>query len=161
MPRKPKSIAVRFWAKVRKGIKCWEWQGALVCGYGQLHGGVGKPRYRAHRLSWALHFGPIPDGLHVLHKCDNTRCVRPDHLFLGTPLDNARDRESKNRGNPVAAGIGEHNPNAKLTGADVLAIRVRLQAGESGRAIADAYQITPTTVSNIKTGKRWGSLTEA
>lgn len=95
-------LAVRFWAKVEKTPTCWEWRGATVTGYGHISmGGVlGKIRL-AHRISWEMHNGPIPDGLHVCHRCDNPKCVRPDHLFLGTDLDNAQDRDAKGRSRPA------------------------------------------------------------
>lgn len=93
-PRKP--AADRFWAKVAKGDDCWLWTGA-VAGYpGNDYGAFNKGK--AHRFSWELHRGPIPAGLFVLHKCDVTRCVRPDHLFLGTQKDNMQDMVAKGRG---------------------------------------------------------------
>ena len=87
----------RFWRKVDKSGECWLWQGATYCRmhYGCL--GIGGRTTRAHRFSWELHNGPIPDGLCVLHRCDVPRCVNPDHLFLGTKLDNMKDRTAKGR----------------------------------------------------------------
>ena len=80
--------------KIEEG-KCWDWQGAICVGYGTIGN---KYKYRgAHRYSWELSNGPIPKGLCVLHKCDNRRCVNPDHLFLGTKGDNNRDRVKKGR----------------------------------------------------------------
>lgn len=91
---------VRFWSFVdRSGPGCWEWQGARLRGYGIALKGAGRPGRsgRAHRVAWALTFGAVPVGMQVCHHCDNPPCVRPDHLFLGTAADNARDRESKGR----------------------------------------------------------------
>lgn len=93
------SIVERFWERVGKSDGCWEWTGYRApAGYGQLGRG---PRNEglalAHRLSWEFHYGPIPDGLLVCHRCDNPPCVRPDHLFLGTFVDNAQDMVSKGR----------------------------------------------------------------
>ena len=86
----------RFWMQVHKSSGCWVWVGNRIPqGYGTI--GVGGKPVRAHRYSWELHNGPIPDGLFVLHRCDNPPCVRPDHLFLGTALDNSRDCVDKGR----------------------------------------------------------------
>lgn len=85
----------RFWKYVNKTEGCWFWTGGLTKGYGQTN--VPKHTY-AHRFSWQIHKGPIPAGQCVLHHCDTPRCVRPDHLFLGTDGDNTRDRIKKGRG---------------------------------------------------------------
>lgn len=100
------ALAERFWPKVRKTDTCWEW---IRCkspkGYGWFRfnlkrrsvGKKTKTTIRAHRLSWLLNCGDIPEGLFVLHRCDNPACVRPDHLFLGTIKDNYDDAVSKGR----------------------------------------------------------------
>jgi hypothetical protein len=94
----PSDVLKRFWAKVLKqpGDGCWEWIGAKhTGGYGQLRvSGVLKT---THRLSWEIHKGEVPAGLWVLHKCDNRACVRPEHLFVGTGLQNVRDTVAKGR----------------------------------------------------------------
>jgi hypothetical protein len=90
-------VSERFWPKVRKTGGCWEWSAATrLCGYGVLN--VLGRTVDAHRISWELHYGPIPRGMVVCHRCDNPPCVRPDHLFLGTKRDNTHDMLRKGRG---------------------------------------------------------------
>ncbi len=92
------AIEIRFWDKVVKSDECWEWQGAHdPRGYGFIGAPGGGKNLLAHRVSWELHNGAIPQGRYVLHRCDNPRCVRPDHLFLGTHADNMADRQAKGR----------------------------------------------------------------
>ena len=90
------SVADRFWAKVAKGDGCWEWQGAMANRYGAFK--LAGRQIGAHRL--ALQLGgeeDIPSGMVVCHRCDNPRCVRPDHLFVGTRSDNSQDMSRKGR----------------------------------------------------------------
>ena len=90
----------RFWKKVRRPARqgeCWLWLGASVPkGYGRIRvGGRSEGAVYAHRVSWEISFGKIPKDMYVLHRCDNPKCVNPAHLFLGTALDNAQDRDVK------------------------------------------------------------------
>ena len=93
------TLEERFWDKVAIAADdegCWEWTaGTNRAGYGQIRDG--EYSRRAHRLSWELKFGPIPDGLNVLHRCDTPPCIRPGHLFLGTQTENMRDMYKKGR----------------------------------------------------------------
>lgn len=105
LPPMATSIEDRFWPKVRQGEGCWEWQASRTSeGYGQISSN-GRP-VGAHRISWEVHFGEIPDGKCVLHRCDNRSCVRPDHLFLGDRAENNRDTHAKGRWSYNAPGRG-------------------------------------------------------
>ena len=92
-------IEERFFKKVEKTDSCWIWKGRThKQGYGMFSAKPAHKNWVSHRASWEIHYGTIPNGLCVLHKCDVRSCVRPDHLFLGTYKDNAVDMYSKGRG---------------------------------------------------------------
>ena len=92
------SVEIRFWKYVNKTDHCWLWIGGLRNGYGIINEGgkFGNAKY-AHRISWQIHNGVIPDGMDILHRCDNPPCVNPKHLFVGTHQDNMRDAKIKGR----------------------------------------------------------------
>lgn len=125
-----------FWKRVRKGDGCWEWTGTKKPGgYGNAYWG-GKME-GAHRVSYKIHHGPIPDGLEVCHNCpegDNPACVRPDHLFAGTRLQNMQDAAKKGR------------TTRKLSMSQITELRARRSAGETARALATAFGINQSTV---------------
>lgn len=152
MVRPTESIRDRFYRGfVIVPAGCWEWSSQRSSkGYGQIR--ISKKRQvRAHRLSYELHKGPIPDGLFVLHRCDNPPCVNPEHLWLGTAKDNLHDAIKKGRWKmPFCEGA----PNSKLTEAAVSHIKKReLTAVEYGAL----YGVTKTTVQNIWLGRTWVS----
>jgi HNH endonuclease len=159
--RKYRPIEDRFWPKVNKPDDngCWLWCASLSHnGYGKI-GGTGhrcSPKY-AHRVSWELHFGPIPDAMLVLHKCDVPRCVNPSHLFLGTDADNMADKLAKGRGNNQQ---GQIHWRAKLTDADVVSIRRRRSSGEKCEALGREYGISNQAISAIARHQRWAHLKE-
>lgn len=142
-----------FWARVNKSSDCWEWQGSLnTYGYGQVR--LNQKQKLVHRVSWEWANGTtIPKGLWCLHRCDNRRCVRPDHLFIGTVQDNVDDMVLKGRGPK-----GSRNGLSKLTDQQVIEMRQRHQSGESFSAIARDYSITPENVSFICKRLTWRHL---
>lgn len=146
--------ASAFWSKVARSDSCWTWSGHRDRqGYGELHH---RGMYlRAHRVAWQLMNGPIPDGLHVLHHCDNPPCVNPAHLFLGTNADNVADKTAKGRGR---GGRGEAHRNAKLTADQVREIRELAASGLTQREIAARYGVRHTAIGKILRGERWGHL---
>jgi hypothetical protein len=133
----------------------------LPTGYGRL-----RVHYRyvyAHRLSYALTFGPIPDGMFICHRCDNPPCVRPDHLFLGTPSENSVDRERKERGGAskiVAArrARGERHGIAKLDADKVRTVRALRAQGISQAAIASRLGVGSTAIQNVLNGSTWSHV---
>ncbi len=151
--------ASRFNAKVSVGPGCWEWQGFrhAATGYGRWHPTKRGPSYGTHRVAWELAYGPIPDGLLVCHHCDNRACVRPEHLFLGTHLDNNRDAQRKGRLRNVSVP-GSGNVQAKLTEAVVLESRRRCAVGEPIRALAREYSVSRNTLRRAIRGEKWAHV---
>src|SRR5215467_11529104 len=134
--------------RLREDGACLVWTGALDHkGYGRLI--FNGQWWAIHRLVWTWNYGPIPDGLFVLHSCDNPACARPDHLFLGTHQDNMDDMMKKGRSSDQR---GARNANAKLTPKQVVEIR---SAKGSQESIARRYGITQSMVSKIKLRRNW------
>ncbi len=149
MSGKPVEMSRRFWPKVRKGDGCWEWTASKhPDGYGQF--GVGHGRAWAHRVAWELCVGPIPAGMVVMHTCDNPGCVRPDHLRIGTQLDNIADMVAKGR-----SCVGARNGQSRLTAPDVKRIRELVAGGQSQASVARAYSVSAAAVYLIVHGKNW------
>lgn len=116
---KKKPALERFEAKLRITPGCWLWTGSLATGgYGAFF--FNGRLQRAHRVSYQLYVGPIPDGLYILHSCDVPACVNPDHLRPGTAFDNAKDVDARGR---KGASRGPDNKNAKFTADQIRAIR--------------------------------------
>ena len=126
---------------------CWVWTGCARNPKGYACIIVGGKRDLAHRASYREHVGPIPDGLCVLHKCDNHKCINPDHLFLGTRGDNNRDRTRKGRS---ARGVTQHL--SKLTTEAVNSIRCSV---EPLKVLAARFGVTMTSISYARRGKTW------
>ncbi len=122
------------YSKVNLVSGCIEWTGYKTFGYGKIR--VGKNKIRAHRAAYLVYKGKIPKGMLVCHKCDNPSCVNPDHLFLGTALDNAKDRDSKGR-----------NGTIKLTDIDVK--NIRLDPRKTS-ILAKEYGVSPVHICRIR-----------
>jgi hypothetical protein len=155
-----KTAEERFWAKVDKSgplilkTRCWVWT-AYKCnrGYGQFknHGKMEK----AHRCAYAFKNGTLFQELCVCHKCDNPSCVNPEHLFLGTKLDNKLDCIRKGRLSPTR---GESHPNVKLTVREVLDIRSRPSYFGINTHLAKEFGVKKSAISKIRTGRTWKNL---
>lgn len=143
---------------------CWEWDGCCPTnpGYGQFR--FGKVLMRAHRASWIIHNGPIPNSMFVCHTCDNKRCSNPEHLFLGTCKDNNLDAIQKSL-HPTMGKSGSNNHMSKLSEEQVKEIRFELgkrrgltkkeiiKFGLSQKKLAENFNVSQATISMINTGK--------
>jgi hypothetical protein len=150
------SFEMRFWSKVKKTDTCWLWTASTVKGkgYGQIGALSDGTMVKAHRASYFLACGEIPEGLLVCHKCDNPPCVNPEHLFLGTTADNHADRDQKNR-----QAKGAKSGKAKLQPQQVLAIRELVVLGELKEGeIAKMFNISPSNVYMIASRRTWRHL---
>ena len=128
---------------------CWEWIGnKMKSGHGRI--GYRDKVYLTHRLSYEIHIGYIPDNMNVCHRCDNPPCINPEHLFLGTQLDNIQDCVSKKRNYIIPPMGGEKNPLAKLTNNEADEIRKRLKNGEKGIDLAKEFKVSASIISKIR-----------
>lgn len=151
----------RFWSKVktRGDDDCWVWTASTFGKKPYLYGSfkLDGHRQKAHRVSWILSRGKIPRGLNVLHKCDNPLCVNPNHLFLGTFLDNTIDMIRKGRRAPLPKG--EESPMAVLSEAGVRSIKDDYSSGNcSQQELALLYGVSQSHISRIVRGVRWSHV---
>lgn len=151
-----KTLQQRFHEKVIPVTEsgCWIWIGATCSGgYGQMK--IARKKKLAHRMSWIVNRGDIPDGLDVLHRCDVTCCVNPDHLFLGNDSDNQRDSFSKgrayfNRRNILRDRIPHFS---KLTPDQVISIREK--HGVTLKVLANEFGVSQSQISSIRSRRYW------
>lgn len=146
-----RSLIARFWGFVNKsdGDGCWLWTGSMTRGYGQfslprLNSG-GASKVYAHRYSWALTNGNIPDNLSVLHRCDTPACVRPDHLFLGTQGENLMDAERKGR-------LVRGQALIKVSDAGLADIKANYHPRHNGKQLAEKYGISLVHLCRLVNG---------
>jgi len=139
---------------------CWIWTGGHKGNWrGKKDYGIasdikiGGSRYQtAHRLSWLIHYGEVPANLMVCHTCDNPRCCNPDHLFLGTQLENMKDMVSKGRHKYV---VGGKSHLSRLNENDVFVIKQSLRGGISPSELAKRFGVSESTIKHIKSGRSW------
>lgn len=144
-PQYTTNDVTRFWSKVNTSGDCWLWTASKdQDGYGHFR--TKDQRFRAHRFSYILAHGSIPNGMIVCHHCDTPACVNPNHLFIGTYADNAADRDSKKRNSMHLA---------KLSPNQVRVIRARFTAGETQTSIALDFHVRQTTISRIIHRETW------
>ena len=144
------------WGSCAAGDTCWHWIGARTGAIsGERYGSfqLGSKIVKAHRASWIIHNGEIPNGLCVLHTCDRPGCVNPDHLFLGSHQDNMKDMTKKGRRMSLP---GESNPNSKLTKEQAAEIR-KLYSGKYGElsSLGRRFGVTHQMIRDIVIGNSW------
>lgn len=152
-PYRRTPISERYWRYVVVREGCWDWSGGRIGrGYGALQGEDRRVK-TAHRVSWEIHRGPIPDGMNVLHRCDNPPCSNPDHLFLGSQRENVIDMVQKGR-HGVPRGIA--SPAARVTDDIVRDMRRRYSPGRvTFRHLAEEYGVSISCVQEIVHRRRW------
>jgi len=150
-------IRTRFIEKIHRPDNvrdCWEWSAAKNCGGYGVFWRNGRMEL-AHRVSWEIHIGPIPDGMCACHNCDNPCCVNPNHLFLGTKADNNSDKDAKGRRRDA---VGDNNGQSKLKNPEAIDI---YNSRESTALLSEKYGISEVSVRNIRSGRLWSRITEA
>lgn len=152
---KPKPLKELFMLHfdIKNDDECWEWKSSLIgSGYGQFQCRINGIVHRyAHRVSWVLYKGDIPDGMKILHKCDNRKCVNPNHLFIGTQKDNVADMDQKGR-RVVVAHFGENHKRAILNIDAILDIK---NSNLKNTELAAKYGVRPSAISKVRCGRTW------
>ena len=147
---------IRFWRYVDKTGGCWIFRQYGEVNYGRFKpGGRGVKTVLAHRYSYEIHHGPIPDGMVVMHSCDNRACVNPEHLSLGTYKENTAQMTERGR-HPRPGRKGEASPQAKL---DEAAVRHIRSSSESHAALSRQFGCRPETIRSIRIGRTWSHVT--
>lgn len=140
---------------------CWSWKGPIAkFGYAVMSCRKEIGPCRGHKASWIIHKGPIPEGMHVCHKCDNPICTNPDHLWIGTYKQNNDDKIAKGRANFVNPPVkkGSDNGSSKLNEDQVKEIKVLISQGHSCYGISKKYDVSNTTIKRIRNGENWSHV---
>lgn len=144
-----------LWRNVEKTDACWLWRGKCVSKKGYATITMHRVSCLIHRLSYALAFGEVPDDLSVLHRCDTPLCVNPDHLFLGTQLDNLRDCKQKGRLKLPPRQRGAESPRARLTEIQAKNICALHAAGYSTPQLGRMFGVSTSCVGHMVSGRTW------
>lgn len=169
-------LTEKFYKNFRPGApgECWNWIGAKQNGreYGRLaYGAHDGPNFyfeAAHRFSYRHFFGAIPDGMCVCHRCDNPKCVNPEHLFLGTHAENQADKAAKGRtarGEKHSDAVkavtprGSNNQSSVLRESDIPIILKMKASGNLNREIAERFGVSKSTITAIFGGRNWTHIT--
>lgn len=157
-PKAQMPLEERFWRFVEKlgPDDCWPWKGnRLKFGYGRIgEGGSGGKSLSAHRVSFEMHYGHIPDGKCVMHSCDNPECVNPSHLTLGTSQENTADRVRKSR-SAINVVQGTENGKSVLTPDLVRYIR---RSSKSASAVGKEIGVSKSCVIGVRIGRTWSHV---
>jgi hypothetical protein len=173
-----KSTEARFWDKVQRGSECWLWTARVDrCGYGAFSLSR-RTIVRAHRFSWELERGPVPARACLLHRCEQRRCVNPDHLYIGSAHEQIRQPRSRRpRLTPLGLGgrrkrhwtqrtpakvrRGARSNLSKLCADEVREIRARWQEGAPVAELALQFDVVPETIVNIVRFRTWRDVGQA
>lgn len=150
------SLEFRFWKHVQKreDDECWEWEADTSrAGYGSLWNSESNKNISAHRFSYELHNGSIEAGRHVLHTCDNKRCVNPKHLRLGSCKQNVKEAFERGLRKPIPSLSGENNPKSKLTLEQVRFIKQHPELRHT--ELAKMFGLSPNCIRGVRTGRTW------
>lgn len=157
LPQRNKTLEERFWEKVDNASRdgCWRWTSAIGSrGYGVFWVGGRKRSAFAHRTAYEMTHGPIPEGMVVMHSCDNPWCVNPAHLSVGSKKDNSQDALRKGR-----YRVGESNGGGgKLRNGDILEIRALMNQGYGCSRLSKRFGVSQQTIKAIKRGRIWSHV---
>lgn len=150
--KNPEEIFFQNIVKTADG--CWEYQSVDKNGYGRITISKGKT-IKAHRFSFEIHNNCTASGNYICHKCDNKKCVNPEHLYAGTAKDNAKDREERSI---INRKMGQTHYKTKFTNEDIKQIRADLENGVMGKDLAKKYNVSKFCISAIKLRKTWKNI---
>lgn len=154
--KRKKSLIKRFWSKVniKSDLECWEWiaKSKTEKGYGVINAGRNNGTFKAHRVSYCISKGLIPDGSLVLHSCDNPGCCNPNHLRIGTAKENTSDAIERKRIKNPPVKLGEDHHNTKFTSKELKEI---IDDKRTYKEISNHFGVSIQTIYRVKNRKTW------